>query len=196
MKRFISILFFSVIGFISFAQTNSAGFVVRATIENGDTFPLIALNEVKIIESMVFKSQKQAENFGRLKVDVKKAYPYAILAAARLKECNAKLATMPLEVERKLYMKKVEKEVVRQFEGDMRDLTLTQGKLLIKLIDRETSSTSYNLVRELRGPFSAWMWQSLAVFFGANLKAQYDPYNNDKDKMIEQVIHLVESGAI
>ena len=172
----------------------SIGYVVKATVVNGDTFPIFNLNQVWITEAMVFKSKKQAEKFTKLKRDVKKAYPYAIVAAAKLKECNAKMATMPLEVERKLYMKKVEKEVVKQFEGDMRNLTLSQGKILIKLIDRETGTCSYELVKELRGSFSAWMWQSLAVFFGANLKTDYDA--TGKDKMIEQAIYLVESGEI
>src|SRR5258705_13410403 len=103
-----------------------------------------------------------------------------MLASVKLKQYNAQLATMRLEAERKLYMKKAEKEIVKQFEGDMRQLTLNQGKILIKLIDRETGSTSYNLVKELRGSFSAWMWQSLAVFFGANLKSEYDAKGDDR----------------
>jgi len=200
MKKTIFILFL-LISFLSFSQNkpnetqgNLSGYLVKATVVNGDTFPLINLPDVRIMDQMVFKSQKQAEKFTRLKRDVKKAYPYAILAAAKLKECNAKMATMPLEAERKLYMKRVEKEVVKQFEGDMRNLTLSQGKILIKLIDRETGSSSYELVKELRGTFSAWMWQSLAVFFGANLKSEYDATGNDK--MIEQAIYLVESGEI
>lgn len=196
MKKLIAALFLSVIFTTVFAQHKQKGIATRITVVKGDTFPYVGLSEVKIVSKMSFKSRRAAENFGRLKVDVKKAYPYAILAAARLKECNAKMATMHLEAEKKLYMKRVEKEVVKQFEGDMKQLTLTQGKILIKLIDRETKATSYNLVKELRGSFSAWMWQSLAMVFGANLKAEYDPINNDKDRKIEQVIHLIESGEI
>ena len=174
--------------------TTDKGIVVKAKFENGDTIPLITLNPVYITSERIFKNKKQAEIYWKLKRDVKKVYPYAILAEAKLKEYNARLATMDTELERKEYMKKAEKELKKQFEGDLKKLTVTQGKLLIKLIDRQTGETSYELVKELRGSFSAFMWQSLAVIFGSNLKYEYD--SKDKDKMIEQVIYLVESGEI
>ena len=148
---------FCVSGF-SYAQVKKnaggAGFplnsyLVKAVVVDGDTTPSVNLPEVRILDAMVFKSKRQAEKFDKLKRDVKKAYPYAMMASVKLKEYDAKLATIPLEAERKLYMKRVEKQIIKQFEGDMRNLTLTQGKILIKLIDRETGSTSYNLVKEL-----------------------------------------------
>ena len=175
-------------------KAKPAGFLVRAEVIGTDTVPSVMLPEVKIVDFMVFKSKKQAQKYDRLRRDVKKAYPYAMLASVKLKQYNAILTTMHLEAERKLYMKKAEKEIVKQFEGDMRNLTLTQGKILIKLIDRETGSTSYNLVKELRGSFSAWMWQSLAVFFGANLKSEYD--SKGDDRMIENIISQIQSGEI
>ena len=174
--------------------TTDKGIVVKTKIENGDTIPLITLNPVYINSDRIFKNKKQAEIYWKLKRDVKKVYPYAILAEAKLKEYNAHLSTMNNELQRKEYMKKAEKELKKQFEGDLKKLTVTQGKLLIKLIDRQTGETSYELVKDLRGSFSAFMWQSLAVIFGSNLKYEYDA--DGKDKMIEQVIYLVESGEI
>lgn len=202
MKRLILILIASILCGTSFAQVKkgsekkdlSRGRLMKCTVIDGDTMPIAMLPETKIVDAMIFKSKRQAQKFDKLKRDVKKAYPYAMMASVKLKEYNAKLATMHLEAERKLYMKKAEKEIIKQFEGDIRQLTLNQGKILIKLIDRETGATSYNLVKELRGSFSAWMWQSLAVFFGANLKSEYD--GKGDDKMIENIIGLIQSGEI
>ena len=175
-------------------SNHAAGYLVKVAVVNGDTIPSVYLPEIHIVGAMVFKSKRQAEKYDKLKRDVKKAYPYAMLASIKLKEYDAKLATIHLEAERKLYMKRAERAIIKQFEGDMRQLTLNQGKILIKLIDRETGSTSYNLVKELRGSFSAWMWQSLALFFGANLKTEYD--GNGEDRMIENIIFLIQSGEI
>ena len=174
--------------------TTDKGIVVRAKIENGDTIPIVTLNPIYITNERIFKNKKQAEIYWKLKRDVKKVYPYAILAEAKLKEYNAHLATMNNESDRKEYMKKAEKELKKQFEDDLKKLTVTQGKLLIKLIDRQTGETSYELVKELRGSFSAFMWQSLAVIFNSSLKYEYD--SDGKDKLIEEVIFLVESGEI
>jgi hypothetical protein len=207
MKKISAILFLAVFSaFSAYAQVKAGQgkggtapvdplrYTVRGMVVDGDTLPLIYLPDVSISQTMVFKNQKQAENYTKLKRDVKKTYPYAILAAAKLKEYNVKLAGMRIEAERKLYMKKAEKELIKQFEGDMRKLTVTQGKILIKLIDRETGTTSYDLVKELRGSFSAWMWQSLAVFFGTNLKTEYDATGNDR--IIETIIYQIEGGQI
>ena len=170
------------------------GFPVRATVLDGDTIPFVQLQEVRIITDRVFKNKRQAEIYWKLKRDVKKVYPYAILAEARLKEYNGKLSTMNNEAEKKIYMKKAEKELKNQFEDELKKLTVNQGKILIKLIDRQTGNTSYQLVKDLRGSFSAFMWQSLAVLFGSNLKYDYD--GSGKDKMIEDVIYLIECGEI
>ena len=99
---------------------------------------------------------------------------------------------MPNESTRKAYMKTVEKELKAEFEELLKDLSMTQGKILLKLIDRETGNTSYELVKDLRGGFQAFMWQSVARLFGSNMKSEYDP--NGEDVMIERAIKLVEAG--
>ena len=170
------------------------GILVRAKVIDGDTVPYVTLSEIKVFGERTFKDPVLAEKYRRLKRDVKKVYPYAVLAGIKLKEYDAVLAKMPLEAERKIYMKKVEKELKKQFEGDVRNMTMTQGRILIKLIDRETGNTSYDLVKELRGSFSAFMWQSVARLFGSSLKSEYDPQGDDK--MIEQIIQLIQSGQI
>ncbi len=99
---------------------------------------------------------------------------------------------MPNEKSRAIYLKIVEKELKREFEEPLKDLSMNQGRILLKLIDRETGNTSYELVKDLRGGFQAFMWQSLARLFGSNMKSEYDP--NGEDIMIERAIKLIEAG--
>lgn len=165
---------------------------VWAEVINGDTVPSIRLPEVWVYADYIYKNKKQYDAWTRTKYNVKKVYPYAILAAAKLKEYNLILEKMPNEKTRKAYIKIVEKELRDEFEEPLKNLTVTQGKILLKLIDRETGNTSYHLVKELRGGFQAFMWQSLARLFGSNMKSEYDP--EGEDIMIERAIKLVESG--
>jgi hypothetical protein len=96
--------------------------------------------------------------------------------------------------ERREYLKKVEKDVFAEYEGDIRDMTITQGRLLIKLIDRETQNTSYVLIKDYRGKFAAAFWQGIARLFGTNLKEEYDP--NGEDSLIESIIIEIEAGRL
>jgi hypothetical protein len=98
------------------------------------------------------------------------------------------------EKERKEYLKNVEKDVFAQYEGDMRQMTITQGRLLIKLIDRETQNTSYTLIKDYRGKFAAVFWQGIARIFGTNLKEQYDPFG--EDALIESIILEIDAGGL
>ena len=151
------------------------------------------LPTVTIEEKMPFKTRRKYEQWTRLKYNVKKVYPYAILASAKLKEYEMVLKSLPSEKEKRNYMKKAEDELQSQFGSELKNLTYSQGKILIKLIDRETGHTSYELVKQLRGSFSAFMWQSLAVLFGSNLKSEYD--STGEDKLIEIAIQQLESGV-
>lgn len=152
------------------------------------------LPTVTIEEKMPSATRRKYEQWTRLKYNVKKVYPYAILASAKLKEYEMVLRTLQTEQEKKSYMKKAEDDLQSQFGPELKKLSFNQGKILIKLIDRETNSTSYELVKQLRGNFSAFMWQSLAIVFGSNLKSEYDP--NGEDKLIEIAIKQIESGNI
>ncbi|MCC6634648.1 MAG: DUF4294 domain-containing protein [Chitinophagaceae bacterium] len=165
---------------------------VWAEVVNGDTIPSIRLSDVWIYADYPYKSRKQREAWTRTKYNVKLVYPYAILASAKLKEYNTILEKMPNEKTRKAYMKVVEKELRAEFEEPLKDLSITQGRILLKLIDRETSHTSYELVKGFRGDFQAFMWQSVARLFGNNMKAKYD--STGEDIMIERAIRLIEAG--
>lgn len=164
---------------------------VNAEIYNGDTIPSIRFQDVYVYADYVYKNKKQYEVWTRTKYNVKKVYPYAILAAAKLKEYNRIMEKMD-EKTRKAYLKVVERQLKDEFEEPLKNLSMTQGKILLKLIDRETGNTSYTLVKDLRGDFQAFMWQSLARLFGSNMKDEYDP--TGEDIMIERAIKLIEAG--
>jgi hypothetical protein len=167
--------------------------ICNSIIFEGDTTPYLSLPEAEVTAQMIFKTEKEKQQWSKLKRDVKKVYPYAVLASIKLKEFDATMQTMKTEVERDRYMKKAEKELKNQFEKDLQNLTLNQGRILIRLIDRETGTTTFGVVKGLRGSFSAFMWNSLAALFGSSLKTKYDP-SKGEDLKIEQIIHLIEDG--
>lgn len=202
--RFKSVFFFTLLisgGFSSHAQYSDVsditvplqnGYRARAEVISGDTLPVVDLNAVYVYTDFVFKTPRQYEQWTRTKANVKKVYPYAILAAAKLKEYDVVLAKMQDEKMKKAFIKVCEKDLRKEFEDELKGLSVTQGKILMKLIDRETGRTTYEVVKQLRGNFQATMWQTLAVIFGHNMKAEYDA--NVEDIMIERAVKLVETG--
>lgn len=168
------------------------GITLQAIIIDGDTLPVVNLNMVTIQSDMVFKTRKQREQWDVVKFNVRKVYPYAILASAKLKEYENTLSKMSDEDDRDDYMKYAEDQLQKQFGDELKKLSMKQGKILIKLIDRQTGNTSYELVKTLRGKFSAFMWQGVARLFGSNLKSEYDA--NGEDRLIELAIRQIESG--
>ena len=168
---------------------------MRAKISDGDTIILGYLNPVYITENWNPRRKKRyTRKYLKLIRDVKKAYPYAKLAGDKLKEYDQELSEIEKKRNRRKFLDKVEKELRQEYEGDLKKLTITQGIILIKLVDRETGDTSYELVKQFRGSFSAFFWQSVARLFGHNLKLNYDP--NGDDYLIEEVVQLIEKGKV
>jgi hypothetical protein len=126
--------------------------------------------------------------------NVKKAYPYAKLAGEKFNEYNQKIAGIQSKSVQKAMLKQAEDELQAQFGAELKELTITQGKILLKLIDRQTSNSSYDIVKDFRGSFRAFFYQSFARVFGYNLKVKYDPLGEDAD--IERIVILIESGNI
>jgi len=170
------------------------GFLVHSVVYEGDTIPYAVLPSVTCVTNRVFKNNRQYQAWNRLKYNVKKVYPYAILAAAKLKEYDRILATIPRENEREAFMKFSEKQLKNQFGDEMKNLSVAQGRILIKLIDRETGKTTYDVVKNMRGSFSAFMWQGVALMFNSSLKADYDPDGDEKG--IEIAIKMIEDGQL
>ena len=194
MRNALFILFVFVFSLPLFSQVDERnGTVLHATVIEGDTVPLIYLPSCKVYDERNFRSKREERKYGKLKRDVMAVYPYAKLAGMKLDEYSAELATIESDRKRKKFMKQVEEELEEEFGNELRDLTISQGVILIKLIDRETGDTSYELVKELRGSFSAFFWQSLARIFGHNLKDQYDP--EGEEEMIENIVLLIEDGV-
>lgn len=161
---------------------------------NGISLPEIDIKEVVIIGRPSTAKKFPFYRYQRLIYNLKKIYPYSQVVRARLSAINEELEKIPNERDRKKYLRKVEKDVFGEYEDDVRDMTITQGRLLIKLIDRETRNTSYDLIRQYRGTFSAAFWQSIARIFGTNLKEEYDPYG--EDAIIEIILHEIETGDL
>ncbi len=176
----------------TYLNKTDKGYVVHAIIENGDTLPYIWLPWISVTTEIPFTTRKRYVEWTRIRSNVKKVYPYAILAAAKLKEYDLILAKMPNEKVRATYLKMCEKELQKQFAAELKNLSVNQGRILMKLIDRETGKTTYTIVKEMRGSFQAFMWQSLAVLFGNTMKHEYDAAG--EDKLIELAIHQVEAG--
>jgi hypothetical protein len=169
---------------------------IKAIVVDGDTIPQMLLNEVTVMEPWRFKNKREKAQYSRLVRNIKITLPYARMAAAKLQVINDNLAKLPTDKKRREYLKKAEKELFDEFEAPLRKLTFSQGKLLIKLIDRETGDTSYNLIREYKGGVSALFWQGIARIFGANLKDQYIPSDRVEDRMIEHIIALIDIGVL
>ena len=169
-------------------------YVARAIVIDGDTLWVAELDEVYIFPTKKFKNRRERRKYTRLIHNVKKAYPWAKLAGEKLAEVEVHLMSLETEKEQKDYMKQVEKELLNDYKEDLKKLSVTQGRLLIKLVDRETGDTSYELVKELRGNISAVFWQALARLFGSNLKSEYDPV--EEDRLIEEIIVLIENGQL
>lgn len=159
----------------------------------GDTIPFVKLPTVYIFKPLVFKNKRQARQYTKLVRDVKKVLPIANEVKKAVIETYLVLQTLP-EKERSKHLREVEKSVKEQYTPVMKKLTFSQGKLLIKLVDRQTHSTGYELVKAFLGPFKAGFYQAFAALFGASLKKHYDAEGDDA--LVERVILMVESGQI
>ncbi|HXC04163.1 MAG TPA: DUF4294 domain-containing protein [Bacteroidia bacterium] len=167
--------------------------MVRVSIHGPDTLVEINYFNIYITGDIKFPDVKQRATWDRIKNRVKKEYPYAILIGAKVKECDKQVEGMS-EKAKKEYMDKVEKELKDEFESAFRGNSVEEARVLIKLVDRETGHTSHELIKRFRGGFSAFMWQSVALVCGTNLKSKYEM--DGEDKLIEQAIFLVETGLI
>jgi Domain of unknown function (DUF4294) len=169
-------------------------YLLQNVKRNGVVLPEVEIKEVTVYPHPQFPRKRDFRKYERLVFNLKKVYPYALIVRGRLLKVNDDLNNIKDEKERKDYLKKVEKEVFANYEGDIRDMTITQGRLLIKLIDRETQNTSYTLIKEYRGKLAAAFWQGVARIFGTNLKEEYDPYGDDA--LIEMIIQEIDAGRL
>lgn len=192
MLRFLFIHIFIFITFCSFSQEQER-VVVYGVIVDGDTIPFIQLKEVNVYNWKVL-THSEEKKLTRLMKNVKIVYPYARLAGIKLEEYVDILAQAPDDKARRQIMKQLEDEIEAEYGQELRDLTVSQGKILLKLVDRETGESSYELVSELRGQFRAVFYQAFARIFGLNMKLRYDPEGEDRD--IEYIVRMIENGQL
>jgi len=163
-------------------------------ITGKDTMPMYELPDVVVEATMSAKTRRQAERVDRLTRNVQKVLPYAVTTAKLLDQYAHDLASIQREGDRDLYLKLAEAELKAEFTEELKAMSQNQGRLLIKLIDRETGHTSYELVKQLRGSFEAWVWQGLARIFGNDLKDGYDPLGDDA--IVESIVKRIENGEL
>jgi hypothetical protein len=183
-------------GFAQKAYDYVPGMDIPAEVrfEEGDTVYEFALDDVDVLYHKPFKDKEQEKFFAKMVRDVKAALPYAKIISAEMKLTNKKLYEMKDDKQRKKFLDQYEKEVFKKYEANLKKLTISQGRILLKLIDRECEQTSYELVKIYRGTFSAFFWQGMAKLFGSTLKSEYDPQG--ADKTLERIIILVEAGKL
>ena len=198
MKRILFLAFF--FSFIAVhlndqeQTTTINGYLVPACIYEGDTIASLHMPTLYCFKPLIFKNKKQQQEYNRLVRSVKKTLPIAKEVNRAIIETYEFIQTLPDEKTRQKHLQAVEKSVKEQYTPRMKKLTLSQGKLLIKLVNRETDSSSYDLVKAFLGPFKAGFYQAFAAIFGASLKKEYHP--NEEDALVEQIVLLVESGQI
>ena len=167
---------------------------VGKVLHEGDSIQYMEMNNIYVYPSLTFKDKKQAQSYMRLVTNVKKVLPIAKEARQMLIETTEFLDMLPDEKSKEEHIKRVEDDIFRTYKPKMKKLTYSQGKLLIKLIDRECHSSSYDMIKAFMGPIRAGFWQVFAWGFGASLKKEYDPQG--VDRLTERVVLMVEAGQI
>lgn len=203
MRPFISLVVFTFLFCLSAkAQTGTnvdsyqGVYLLETIIVDGDTIPVVTLRTAHISSNRKARSKRYQRKYDKLHRNIIKTYPYAKVAGQLIKAYNENLALLDTEAARDKYLDKCEEDLKAEFEGEITKMTRSQGVVLIKLIDRETGNTSYELIKQLKSGFTAFMWQGIAKMFGSDLKVNYDPASNETDLIIEEIVLQIESGQI
>jgi hypothetical protein len=195
MKRlFILILLGLSFAIASMAQWPQKLQIVQGELAGKDTIPHIDIPEVEVYPKKVFKNKSEEQQYWRLVMRVKKVLPYAKEAALLLRKYEMEVPADARGRDRRVYVRRAEEELMKKYGPTLKNMSINDGRVLIKLIDRETHKASYDLIQELKGGVPAVFWQGVARVFGNNLKAKYDPYG--EDRQIELIIQYIEMGII
>lgn len=195
MFRYLVIWFFvalfMALSHIAVAQIGTNDTIRLGVItENGNDYPMVFLSEYT--QTGAFMNPEQRKHREKLRNDIYITYPYAITAAAVLKELHDSLAYMDRRRDRKHYIKEMDRKLDHIFKEPLKNLSIDQGHVLIKLINRQTGNNCYSIIRELKGGVSAVVWQSVGVLFNNNLRKEYDP--EGKDMEIEAMVQTLEAS--
>ncbi|MDE5551641.1 MAG: DUF4294 domain-containing protein [Muribaculaceae bacterium] len=168
----------------------------RIVDEYGDTCRLTYIHEIVVYPPMKFKNKKEEDFYWKTVRDVRKTLPYAKLCYTTLCETYEYILTIPDKKKREAHLKRLESDIFEQYKPVVKTMTKSQGKILLKLINRETDQSSYNIVKAFLGSFRAGFWQTFGRFFGMNMKAGFHPDKNREDAIIERVATLIEQGTL
>ena len=183
MRLLLVIALLSIFSLSSIAQDKQL--IASFTIVNGDTFFIADVPEVEVL---AFKDKEEHKKYFILKRRVLKVYPFATSAKEKLLSIKKGLDSIPKRRHKKRYTKEVARWVKEEYADRLKNLTMSEGKILVKLIYRETNTTSYDIVKSYRGRFNAFFWQTMAKFWDNNLKTEYDPVNSREDMLIEHIL--------
>ena len=183
MRFILIIVLLTIFGFNSYAQDRPL--IANFIIVNEDTLFIADVTEVEVL---AFKNKNEKTKYYNLKRRVLKVYPYALSAKEKLTSMEIGLDSIPKRRHKKQHTRKIAKWIKEEYADRLKNLTMSEGKILVKLIYRETSTTSYEIVKSYRGRFNAFFWQSMAKFWDNNLKTEYDPVNNREDLLIENIL--------
>ena len=201
MKKKVFFLFFLFLFSTVYAQQNEGNSLL---LIEGDSIPQygITLKEVVVFQPLRFKTREELERYILLRRRVFRVYPYAKLAADRLTILNERLDNIDTKRGRKKYLKRLEKFIYEEFEEELKKLSKSQGRILIKLVHRQTGSTTFDLVKDLRTGWKAFVYQTTASLFSLSLKDQYNPEEVLEDYLIEDILqrafadqYLIEQAA-
>ena len=190
MKKYliILVLLLAVVPPNALAQRRSRGFWHQEwTIDKGDTIPLIHILPVR-----KYARKPDMRRYQRLIRQVKKCYPLAKQARLEMERMERELLAVKDKKEQEKLAKELQKQLIKQYTPVILKMTISEGKVLLKLIDRETELTAYQIIKDFRGGFVAGFWQMFAKMFGNNLKLDYQP--EKRDKLLEQIVTYYEMG--
>jgi len=188
----ICIIFLLQAGRLSAQYSENDTIRLGALTEKGHVYPVVLLPEFEIKGAIMDPDERKRRD--KLRHDIYVVYPYALTAAAVFRDVNKSLDSLDGRRSRKAYLKSIDKKLDGIFKEPLKNLTIDQGHILIKLIDRQTGENCFSIIRELKGGFSAIMWQSVGVFFKNNLKHEYDP--EDGDREIECIVRELEASNL
>lgn len=172
------------------------GYSYRIDPESGDTTLVIHLNEITCFPPLKFKNRKEEEFYWRTVRDVRLTLPYAKLISETLIETYEYIETFPTKAEREKYLKEMESSIFAQYKPVLKKFSRRQAKVLIKLVQRETSQTSYEIVKAFLGSFRATFWQGFGRLFGVSLKSEFRPNKDREDAIIDRVATNIEQGLL
>lgn len=194
LAKKIVILILVAIPVLLFGQEKGNGRFMKKTVNGSDTIYEAEIDDIVVLSKRIFKNKREEQQYNRYVMKVKKVYPYAVKARELFAKYEPVYYQLEKQSDRRKLMKQLEDELLHQHENELKRWSISDGTILLKLINRETNRTAYSLIKEFRGDIRAVFWQGIARIFRNNLKSGYDPYG--EDRVLEQIVTLIEMGYI